>query len=49
MLFEAFCAFRAPHVPKFVDISTTTALDVLITSIIFSVVKFILLEEIGGI
>lgn len=49
VLFESIASFRAPHEPELEDIRTTSALDVLVASVVFGVVEFVLLEEIGGV
>ena len=49
MLLQAISAFCLPHKPKFKDICTTTALDVLIARVKTDIIEFVLLKQIRGI
>lgn len=49
VLLKTIAAFGAPHEPELQDIRTTSALDVLVASVVLGVVEFVLLKEIRGV
>lgn len=49
MFLKALRSLSTPHVPELENVSSTTALNVLVSRVVLCVVELILLEQISGI
>lgn len=49
VLLKSLRSLSSPHIPELVDIGATSALNVLIASVVLGVVEFVFLEEISGV